>query len=83
MNNRQRANGITGGIISIILGIIIFVITFPSIFLGSALIVAAAGGLYLLFKVIRNVVEDHLDEEDANEKWKQDKNIKQNPKIQL
>jgi hypothetical protein len=76
MNNRQRANGITGGIISIILGIIIFVITFPSIFLGSALIVAAAGGLYLLFKVIRNVVEDHLDEEDANERWKQDKNIK-------
>jgi hypothetical protein len=76
MNNRQRANGITGGIISIILGIIIFVITFPSIFLGGALIVAAAGGLYLLFKVIRNAVEDHLDEEDANEKWKQDKNIK-------
>ena len=76
MNNRQRANGITGGIISIILGIIIFVITFPSIFLGGALIVTATGGLYLLFKVIRNVVEDHLDEEDANEKWKQNKNIK-------
>ena len=76
MNNRQRANGITGGIISIILGIIIFVITFPSIFLGGALIVAAAGGLYLLFKVIRNVVEDHLDEEDKLNKWKQDKNIK-------
>jgi hypothetical protein len=76
MNNRQRANGITGGIISIILGIIIFVITFPSIFLGGALIVTAAGGLYLLFKVIRNIVEDHLDEEDANEKWKQDRNIK-------
>jgi hypothetical protein len=76
MNNRQRANGITGGIISIILGIIIFVITFPSIFLGGALIVAAAGGLYLLFKVIRNAVEDHLDEEDANNKWKQNKNIK-------
>ena len=76
MNNRQRANGITGGIISIILGIIIFVITFPSIFLGGAIIVAAAGGLYLLFKVIRNVVEDHLDEEDINAKWKQDKNIK-------
>jgi hypothetical protein len=76
MNNRQRANGITGAIISMILGIIIFVITFPSIFLGGALIVAAAGGLYLLFKVIRNAVEDHLDEEDANDKWKQDRNIK-------
>lgn len=76
MNNRQRANGITGGIISIILGIIIFVITFPSIFLGTILIVAATGSLYLLFKVIRNAVEDHLDEEDANNKWKQDKNIK-------
>ena len=76
MNNRKRANGITGGIISIILGIIIFVITFPSIFLGGAIIVAATGGLYLLFKLIRNIVEDYLDEEDKNEKWKQDKNIK-------
>jgi hypothetical protein len=76
MNNRKRANGITGGIISIILGIIIFVITFPSIFLGGALIVTATGGLYLLFKLIRNIVEDYLDEEDINEKWKQDKNIK-------
>ena len=76
MNNRQRANGITGGIISIILGIIIFVITFPSIFLGTILIVGATGSLYLLFKVIRNAVEDHLDEEDANNKWKQNKNIK-------
>jgi hypothetical protein len=76
MNNRKRANGITGGIISIILGIIIFVITFPSIFLGGALIVTATGGLYLLFKLIRNIVEDYLDEEDKNEKWKQDKNIK-------
>lgn len=76
MNNRQRANGITGAIISIILGIVIFVITFPSIFLGGVLIIAATGSLYLLFKIIRNAVEDHLDEEDANNKWKQDKNIK-------
>ena len=76
MNNRQRANGITGGIISIILGIIIFVITFPSIFLGLTIIAAASTALYLLFKAIRNVVEDYLDEEDINDKWKQDKNIK-------
>jgi hypothetical protein len=76
MNNRQRANGITGGIISIILGIIIFVITFPSIFLGGALIIAAAGSLYLLFKVIRNAVEENLDEQDRINKWKQEKNIK-------
>ena len=76
MNNRQRANGITGGIISIILGIIIFVITFPSIFLSLAIIAAASTALYLLFKAIRNAVEDHLDEEDKNAKWKQDKNIK-------
>jgi hypothetical protein len=76
MNNRQRANGITGGIISIILGIIIFVITFPSIFLGGVLIIAATGSLYLLFKVIRNAVEENLDEQDRINKWKQDKNIK-------
>lgn len=79
MNNRQRANGITGAIISMILGIVIFVITFPSIFLGGALIIAAAGSLYLLFKVIRNAVEDHLNEEDANEKWKQNKKHKIEP----
>ena len=76
MNNRQRANGITGGIISIILGIIIFVITFPSIFLNLAIIVAASTALYLLFKAIRNAVEDYLDEEDKNAKWKQENNIK-------
>ena len=76
MNNRQRANGITGGIISIILGIIIFVITFPRIFLSLAIIAGASTALYLIFKTIRNIVEDHLDEEDANAKWKQDKNTK-------
>jgi hypothetical protein len=76
MNNRQRANGITGAIISMILGIIIFVITFPSIFLGGVLIIAATGSLYLLFKVIRNAVEENLDEQDRINKWKQDKNIK-------
>ena len=76
MNNKQRANGITGGIISIILGIILLAVTFPYIFLASTLIVAATGVSYLLFKVIRNAVEDYLDEEDKNEKWKQDKNIK-------
>ena len=76
MNNRQRANGITGGIISIILGIIIFVITFPSIFLGLTIIAGSLIALYLLFKAIRNVVEDYLDEEDINAKWKQENNIK-------
>ena len=76
MNNRQRANGITGGIISIILGIIIFVITFPSIFLGLAIIAGASIALYFMFKTIRTLVEDYLDEEDKNAKWKQDKNIK-------
>ena len=76
MNNRQRANGITGGIISIILGIIIFVITFPRIFLSLAIIAGASTALYLLFKAIRNAVEDYLDEEDINAKWKQENNIK-------
>ena len=76
MNNRQRANGITGGIISIILGIVIFVITFPSIFLGLTIIAGSSIALYLLFKAIRNIVEDYLDEEDINAKWKQENNIK-------
>jgi len=76
MNNRQRANGITGGIISIILGIIIFVITFPSIFLSFAIIAGGSAALYFMFKTIRTIVEDHLDEEDINDKWKQENNIK-------
>jgi hypothetical protein len=76
MNNRKRANGIAGGIISIILGIILLAVTFPYIFLASTLIVAATGVSYFMFKTIRTIVEDYLDEEDVNEKWKQDKNIK-------
>jgi hypothetical protein len=76
MNNRQRANGIAGGIISIMLGIILLAVTFPYYFLASTLIVAATGISYLLFKVIHNIIKDHLDEQDKLNEWKQDKNIK-------
>jgi len=76
MNNRQRANGITGGIISIILGIILLAVTFPYYFLASAFIAAATGVLYLGFIVIYNIIKDHLDEQDKLNEWKQDKNIK-------
>lgn len=82
MNNRQRANGIVLGILSILLGVIILVITFPKIILTSTLIIGSLFALYYIGKALRNTIEDHLDEEDANEKWKQDKNIKQHPKIQ-
>jgi hypothetical protein len=76
MNNRQRANGITAGILAILLGIVILIVTFPYIFVSIIVIASAAGALYFLFKTIRGMVEDHLDEEDKNKKWKQDKNIK-------
>jgi hypothetical protein len=76
MNNRQRANGIALGILSILLGVIILVITFPKIILTSTLIIGSLSALYYIGKALRNTIEDHLDEEDANEKWKQDKNIK-------
>lgn len=76
MNNRQRANGITLGILAILLGVIILIATFPFIFMNILFISVVISALYFLFKVIRNVVEDHLDEEDKNNKWKQEKNIK-------
>jgi hypothetical protein len=69
INNKQRANGITGGIISIILGIILLAVTFPYIFLASTLIVAATSGLYFLFKTIRNAVKAHLDKEELSRQY--------------
>ena len=81
MNNRQRANGITAGIISIMLGITLLAIIFPYHFLGISLIVSASICLYFMFKTIRNTVKAHLDKEELS-KQKQDKNIKYNPKIQ-
>ena len=76
MDNRKRANGITLGIFSILLGVIILVITFPKIILTSILVIGTLSALHYIGKALRNTIEDHLDEEDANEKWKQDKNIK-------
>jgi ABC-type bacteriocin/lantibiotic exporter with double-glycine peptidase domain len=76
MDNRKRANGITLGIFSILLGVIILIATFPFIFMNILFISVVISALYFLFKVIRNVVEDHLDEEDKLNKWKQDRNIK-------
>ena len=76
MNNRKRANGITLGILSILLGAIILIITFPKIILTSILIIGSLSALYYIGKALRNTIEDHLDEEDANNKWKQDRNIK-------
>ena len=76
MNNRQRANRITLWILGVLIGIITIVIMFPvhSIALILGIIVILA--LYALSKTIRNLIEDHLDEQDKNNKWKQEKNIK-------
>jgi hypothetical protein len=76
MNNRKRANGITLGILSILLGAIILIITFPKIILTSILIIGSLSALYYIGKALRNTIEDHLDEEDKNNEWKQNKNIK-------
>ena len=48
MNNRQRANGITAGIISIMLGIVLLAIMFPYHFLGLFAVLSLAS-LYILF----------------------------------
>ena len=69
MNNRQRANGITAGIISIMLGIVLLAIMFPYHFLGISLIVSASICLYFMFKTIRNAVKVHLDKEELNRQY--------------
>ena len=69
MNNRQRANGITAGIISIMLGIVLLAIIFPYHFLGISLIVSASICLYFMFKTIRNTVKVHLDKEELNRQY--------------
>ena len=69
MNNTQRANGITAGIISIMLGIVLLAIIFPYHFLGISLIVSASICLYFMFKTIRNAVKVHLDKEELNRQY--------------
>jgi hypothetical protein len=76
MNNRNRANGITIGIISIVLGILIIALQFPYITMMVILASALGYGLYCVAKILRDGIEDHLDEQDKNNKWKQEKNIK-------
>ena len=76
MNNRQRANRIASGAIAIILLSIVLVATFPYIFMSTLLIGGAIIGLYYMFKIIRDLTEDTLDDYDKNAKWKQEKNIK-------
>ncbi len=76
MNNRQRANKITMIIMSILMAIITITLIFPVHSLGFILIIGAILGLYYMSKNLRNFIEDILDENDKNNKWKQERNIK-------
>jgi uncharacterized membrane protein YjjP (DUF1212 family) len=76
MNNRKRANGITLGILAIAIGILLVILAFPKTMTASIISIGLLIGMYHVTKAIRDMVEDHLDEEDKNNKWKQDKNIK-------
>ena len=76
MNNRKRANGITLGIFSILLGAIILIAAFPKIILTSILVIGTLVAGYMLGKAIRNIIEENLDEQDRINEWKQNKNIK-------
>jgi uncharacterized membrane protein YjjP (DUF1212 family) len=76
MNNRKRANGITLGIAAIAMGILLMLLAFPKTMIASIISIGLLIGMYHVTKAIRDMVEDHLDEEDKNNKWKQDKNIK-------
>ena len=76
MNNRKRANKITLTIMGILIAILIFIFIFPAYVIGMMLILGAILGLYYMSKTLRNLIEETLDENDKNAKWKQDKNIK-------
>jgi uncharacterized membrane protein len=76
MNNRKRANKITLTIMGILIAILIFIFIFPAYVIGMMLIIGAILGLYYMSKTLRNLIEETLDENDKNAKWKQDKNIK-------
>jgi len=76
MNNRKRANKITVSIMGILIVILIFIFIFPAYVIGMMLIIGAILGLYYMSKTLRNLIEETLDENDKNAKWKQDKNIK-------
>jgi len=76
MNNRKRANGITLGIFSILLGVILLIVAFPKIILTSILVIGTLVAGYMLGKAIRGIIEENLDEQDRINEWKQNKNIK-------
>jgi len=76
MNNRKRANSITLGVLAIAIGILLMLLAFPKIMIASIISIGLLIAMYHVTKAIRDMVEDHLDEEDKNNKWKQDKNIK-------
>ena len=76
MNNRERANGIAGGIVSIVVGLVLAIVAFPVHSLVTILCLGAMFGLYKLFHLMRDTIEDHLDEEEVNNKWRQENNIR-------
>ena len=76
MNNRKRANGITLGILAIVVGIILMVLAFPKTMITSIISIGLLIALYFITRALRNTIEDVLDEDDELNKWKQDKNIK-------
>jgi uncharacterized membrane protein YjjP (DUF1212 family) len=76
MNNRKRANGITLGIAAIAIGILLMLLAFPKTMIASIISIGLLIAMYHVTKAIRDMIESHLDEEDKNNKWKQDKNIK-------
>jgi len=60
----------------ILIAILIFIFIFPAYVIGMMLIIGAILGLYYMSKTLRNLIEETLDENNKNAKWKQDKNIK-------
>jgi len=76
MNNRKRANGITLGLLGVLIGIIMIIATFPVHSIALILGIIAIFALYGLSKAVRNGIEEHLDEQDRLNKWKQERNIK-------
>ena len=76
MNNRKKANQLTLGILAIVTGIVLMILAFPKTMAASLTSIGLLIALYFITRAMRNTIEDHLDEKNKNDKWKQEKNIK-------
>ena len=69
MSNRKKANQITALIMLAVAGLIALLVAFPVQFMLFLLGIILTLGLYSVTKIIRNEIEDNLDEKDMEAKY--------------